>query len=216
MKTLLRILALLAIAGGIVLWISYRHVVDPMAIKSAIAANPLAPVIFIALQIAASLLFVPRTILGVAAGLLFGFVWGAVWAITGAMAGAALGFALVRWFGAAGVLDTSPGIGKLVERAEHGGWRAVAILRLTPLPHSVANTLLAMTNLSWRDYLIGSFFGMLPMTLAQVDVGASGSEILKGNGQWALACLALAIGLAATFALRRAGWGSQSSDKPLD
>jgi uncharacterized membrane protein YdjX (TVP38/TMEM64 family) len=72
-----------------------------------------------------------------------------------------------------------------------------------------------MTNLSWRDYLLGSFFGMLPMTLAQVDVGASGGEILKG-GQWILACLALAIGLAATFLLRRAGRGSQSSDKPLD
>lgn len=216
MKTALRLLALLAVAGGIVLWITYRHVIDPMAIKSAIAANPLAPAIFIALQVAASLLFVPRTILGVAAGLLFGFVWGAVWALTGAMIGAAVGFAFVRWFGARGVLDISPGIGKLVERAEHGGWRAVAILRLTPLPHSIANTLLAMTNLSWRDYLLGSFFGMLPMTLAQVDVGASGGEILKGNGRWALACLALAIGLAVTFALRRAGRGSQSSDKPLD
>jgi hypothetical protein len=54
------------------------------------------------------------------------------------------------------------------------------------------------------------------MTLAQVDVGASGGEILKGGGQWALACMALAIGLAATFLLRRAGRGSQSSDKPLD
>jgi uncharacterized membrane protein YdjX (TVP38/TMEM64 family) len=216
MKLALRILALLAVVGGITLWITYRHVVDPMAIKTAIAANPLAPVIFIALQIAASLLFVPRIVLGVAAGLLFGFVWGSVWALTGAMAGAAVGFAFVRWFGAAGVLDTSPGIGRMVERAEHGGWRAVAILRLMPLPHSVANTLLAMTNLSWREYLLGSFFGMLPMTLAQVDVGASGGEILKGGGQWILACMALAIGLAATFLLRRAGRGSQSSDKPLD
>jgi uncharacterized membrane protein YdjX (TVP38/TMEM64 family) len=216
MKTLLRILALLVIVGGIALAVIYRHSIDPVAIRNAIAANPLAPAIFIGLQIAASLLFVPRTVLGVAAGLLFGFVWGSVWAITGAMAGAALGFALVRWFGARGVLDVSPGIGRLVERAEHGGWRAVAILRLTPLPHSVANTLLAMTNLSWRDYLLGSFFGMLPMTLVQVDIGASGGEILKGNSQWMLACLALAIGLAATFALRRAGRGSQSSGKPLD
>jgi uncharacterized membrane protein YdjX (TVP38/TMEM64 family) len=215
MKTALRLLALLAVAGGIALWISYRHVIDPLAIKSAIAANPLAPAIFIALQIAASLLFMPRIILGVTAGLLFGFVWGSVWALAGAVAGAAVGFAFVRWFGAAGVLDTSPGIGRMVERAEHGGWRAVVILRLMPVPHSVANTLLAMTNLSWRDYLLGSFLGMLPMTFAQVDVGASGGEILRG-GQWMLACLALAIGVAATFLLRRAGQGSQSSDKPLD
>ena len=30
----------------------------------------------------------------------------------------AAGFAVVRWFGATGVLDASPGIGRLVERAE--------------------------------------------------------------------------------------------------
>ena len=198
----LRIIALLAVAAGIALAAVYRHAIDPAAIRNAIAANPLAPAIFIGLQVAASLLFVPRTVLGVAAGLLFGFFWGTVWALCGALAGAAAGFALVRWFGATGMLDESPGIGQLVKKAEHGGWRAVAILRLAPLPHSVANTLLAMTNLSWRDYLLGSFAGMLPMTIAQVDIGASGSAILNG-GQWLLACLALALGLAATFLLKR-------------
>jgi uncharacterized membrane protein YdjX (TVP38/TMEM64 family) len=213
MKAALRILALSAILGGIALWLVYRHALDPVAIRNAIAANPLSPVIFLALQVAASLLFVPRTVLGVAAGLLFGFVWGSVWALTGAVAGAAAGFAFVRWFGAGGVLDTSPGIGKMVERAEHGGWRAVAILRLMPLPHSVANTLLAMTNLSWRDYLLGSFAGMLPMTLVQVDIGASGGEILKGSGQWMLACLMLALGIAATFLLTRA---SRRRSRKLD
>jgi uncharacterized membrane protein YdjX (TVP38/TMEM64 family) len=198
----LRIIALLAVAAGIALAAVYRHAIDPAAIRNAIAANPLAPILFVGLQVAASLMFVPRTVLGVAAGLLFGFFWGTVWALCGALAGAAAGFALVRWFGATGMLDESPGIGQMVKKAEHGGWRAVAILRLAPLPHSVANTLLAMTNLSWRDYLLGSFAGMLPMTIAQVDIGASGSAILNG-GQWFLACLALALGLAATFLLKR-------------
>lgn len=216
-KTALRLAAFLAVVAGIGLAVVYRHVIDPRAIQHAIGANPLAPAIFVALQVAASLLFVPRTVLGMAAGLLFGFAWGSVWALAGALAGAAAGFAFVRWFGVGGMLDTSPAIGRLVERAEHGGWRAVAILRLTPLPHSVANTLLAMTNLSWRDYLLGSFAGMLPMTLAQVDIGASGGEILQG-GQWVLACLLLALGLAATFLLKRAasGRGSQRGPGKLD
>jgi uncharacterized membrane protein YdjX (TVP38/TMEM64 family) len=204
-----RLIALLALAACIALALVHRHAIDPAAIRDAITANPLAPVLFIALQVAASLLFVPRTVLGIAAGLAFGFFWGSVWAICGAMAGAAAGFALVRWFGVTGVLDQSPGMGAMVRKAEHGGWRAVAILRLTPLPHSVTNTLLAMTNLSWRDYLLGSFAGMLPMTLAQVDIGASGSALLNGR-QWLLACLMLALGLAATFLLKRFSRGSQS------
>jgi uncharacterized membrane protein YdjX (TVP38/TMEM64 family) len=210
-----RILALLVVVAGIVLGIVYRHAIDPVAIHNAIAANPLAPLIFIGLQVLASLLFVPRLVMGVAAGLLFGFAWGLLWAICGAMAGAVAGFALTRWFGVTGVLDQSPGLGAMVKKAEAGGWRAVAILRLMPVPHSVANTLLAMTNLSWRGYLIGSFFGMLPMTIAQVDIGASGSEILS-SGQWLLACLMLALGLAATFLLRRLARGSQSGADKLN
>ncbi len=211
----LRIIALLAVAAGIAIAIIYRDVIDPLAIRDAIAAHPLAPLIFIGLQMAASLLFIPRTVLGIAAGLVFGFFWGTVWALCGALAGAAAGFALVRWFGATGVLDESPGIGAMVKRAEHGGWRAVAILRLTPLPHSLTNTLLAMTNLSWRDYLLGSFAGMLPMTIAQVDIGASGSAILNGN-QWLLACLMLALGIAATFLLKHVTRGSQDRPGKID
>ena len=133
--------------------------------------------------------------------------------LLGAMLGAAAGFAFVRWFGATGMLDTSPGIGRLVERAESGGWRSVAIFRLMPVPHSVANTLLAMTNLSWRNYLIGSFAGMLPMTVVQVDIGASGVALM-GGGQWQLATLTLAAGIAATFLLKR--WGSQPHSDKLD
>ncbi len=210
-----RVLALLALAAGIVVAIVYHHAIHPTAIRDAIAANPLAPAIFILLQVAASLLFVPRTVLGIAAGLVFGFFWGSVWAILGSVAGAAAGFALVRWFGVTGVLDESPGVGAMVRKAEQGGWRAVTILRLTPVPHSVANTLLAMTNLSWRDYLLGSSIGMLPMTVAQVDIGASGSAILNGR-QWMLACLMLALGLAASFLLKQVWRGSHSGPGTVD
>jgi uncharacterized membrane protein YdjX (TVP38/TMEM64 family) len=210
-----RIVALVAVAAGIVFAFLYRGAIDPRAIRDAIAANPLAPVIFIGLQVVASLLFVPRTVLGIAAGLVFGFFWGTVWALCGALAGAAAGFALVHWFGVTGLLDESPALGAMVKKYEHGGWRAVAILRLTPLPHSVTNTLLAMTNVSWRDYLLGSLLGMLPMTVAQVDIGASGSAILNGR-QWLLACLTLAVGLAATFLLKRFSQGSQPGPGKLD
>jgi len=210
-----RIGALLMVAGGIALAFFYRHAIDPVAIQHAIAAHPLAPVLFIALQVAASLLFVPRLVLGVAAGLVFGFVWGTVLALVGALAGAAAGFALTRWLGAGGMLDQSPRIGAMVQKCEDGGWRAVAILRLMPVPHSVANTLLAMTNVSWRDYLIGSFAGMAPMTLAQVDIGASGVALLSGK-QWLLACLMLALGLGATFLLKRFMRGSHSRSGKID
>ena len=105
MKTALRILILLLIVAGIAAAVVWRHVLDPRAVQGWLALSPFSPLIFVLLQVAASLLFVPRTVLGVAAGLLFGFAWGVVWALAGAMAGAAAGFALARWFGIGGVLE---------------------------------------------------------------------------------------------------------------
>jgi uncharacterized membrane protein YdjX (TVP38/TMEM64 family) len=204
MKNIVRGIALLAIVAGIVLAIVYRAQIHPLAIRNMLATNPYAPLAFIALQIAASLLWVPRTVLGIAAGLVFGFAWGMIWAMIGMIAGAAAGFAFARWMGAEGVLDASPRIGKMVERAESGGWRAVAILRLIPgPPHSLVNTLLALTNLSWRDYMIGSFLGMLPITFVQVDIGASGGAVFQGHGGWIVACLLLALALGVSFFVRR-------------
>ena len=61
-----RLLGLVALAMAIAIAFVWRQAVDPIAIRDAIAAHPLAPVIFVALQVAASLLFVPRLVLGVA------------------------------------------------------------------------------------------------------------------------------------------------------
>ena len=202
-KTATRVAALLVLLAGIALAIVYRDALDPEVLRPIIDENPVSPLFFIVLQILASLLFVPRTVLGIAAGMVFGLVWGIVWAILGSLAGAAAGFALVRWMGAEGALDAAPGIGKFVERAEHGHWRSVAIVRLLPLPHSAVNTALAATKLKWRDYLIGSALGMLPMTIAQVNIGASGGEMLFGQGNWVLASLMLAAALAISLIVKR-------------
>ncbi len=197
---------LVVVAGAVVvLDLVFRHGFDAVAIRDLVAGNPLAPAVFLGLQVLASLLFVPRTPLGIAAGLLFGFTYGAFWAIAGAVMGAAAGFAFCRWIGAAELdLDTMPRLGPFIRRAELGGWRSVAIVRLIPgIPHSIANTALSLTKVGWADYLVGSFIGMLPMTLVQVDIGAAGGLALQGHGWWIVGSLALAGGLAASFLIKR-------------
>jgi uncharacterized membrane protein YdjX (TVP38/TMEM64 family) len=203
-----RLAAALAIGGAaaISIYLFQRGTIDPAAIREIIAGSPVAPLVFILLQVGASLVFIPRTVLGIAAGLLFGFVWGSALAITGALAGAAAGFALWRWIGKGQVdLEATPWIGPLIERAESDRWRAVAIVRLIPaLPHSVANTALALTRIGWGDYLVGSFIGMLPMTLVQVDLGATGGQLLEGRGGWLVSLVLLALLVGTSVAIRRA------------
>jgi uncharacterized membrane protein YdjX (TVP38/TMEM64 family) len=201
------LVAAIAVAAGaaVSIYLVRTGAIDPSAIRDLIAASPLAPLVFILLQVAASLVFIPRTFLGIAAGLLFGFLWGSVLAILGALAGAAAGFALWRWIGKGQVdLERTPWLGPLLEKAERDGWRMVAVVRLIPaLPHSVANTALALTRIGWGDYLIGSFLGMLPMTLVQVDVGAAGGQVLTGRDGWVVSLLLLALLLGTSIALRR-------------
>ncbi|MDB5394040.1 MAG: hypothetical protein JWM91_1546, partial [Rhodospirillales bacterium] len=199
------VVAAIAVAAAIAFYMVHNGTIEPAAIGNMIGGNPLAPLIFILLQVIASLVFIPRTVLGIAAGLLFGFLWGSVLAILGAVAGAAAGFALWRWIGKGQVdLEAMPRLGPLIERAEQGGWRAVAIVRLVPIPHSVANTALALTKLRWIDYLVGSFLGMLPMTLFQVDVGVAGEQVLRGQGNWLIISLGLALLFGVSFLIKRA------------
>lgn len=176
----LALFGLLAV-GAAVAW-RWRGVLDPTTITAAIGRYPAAPLWFLAAHTAASLLFIPRTLLAIVAGLLFGMGWGIVWAASGSVAGAMAGFLTARYINS-GVLDLRR-FGPIPGQVERGGWRAVAVLRLIPvMPHSIANYALGLTRLSLGDYAFGSLLGQLPMTVAYVDL-AAGERLMLGGASW--------------------------------
>jgi len=175
------VLGLLAI-GSASAW-RWRAVLDPTTITAAIDRHPAALVGFLAVHIAASLLFIPRTLLAIVAGLLFGIGWGIVWAALGSVAGAVAGFLVARHINS-GLIDLCR-LGSLADKIERGGWRAVAMLRLIPIiPHSLANYALGLTRLSLGVYALGSLLGQLPMTVAYVGLGAAGERLILGEASW--------------------------------
>lgn len=175
------LLGLLAI-GAASAW-RWREILDPITIATAISRYPAAPLCFLAVHTAASLLFVPRTLLAIVAGLLFGMGWGIVWAASGSVAGAMAGFLVARYLNS-GLIDLRR-LGSVVGRVERGGWRGVAVLRLVPvMPHSVANYTLGLTRLSLGAYTFGSLLGQLPMTIAYVDLGAAGERLMLAGANW--------------------------------
>jgi uncharacterized membrane protein YdjX (TVP38/TMEM64 family) len=196
--------AALVAAGLVGVWI-YRGSLDPAGIQALVAGQPLAPVVFILIHTVASLLFVPRTVFGIAAGLLFGLWWGAALAIFGSMTGALAGFALARYVNSGLVeVERTPGLGPLLRRAEDGGWRVVAIVRLVPvLPHALVNYALGLTQVPLGSYALGSLVGMLPMTALYVDLGAAGGQALTGRPSWLEPTLVGLVALAASLLLPR-------------
>jgi uncharacterized membrane protein YdjX (TVP38/TMEM64 family) len=178
------LLALVAI-GAFAAW-RWRAVLDPLEIAGAIARYPGTPLGFLALHVAASLLFVPRTLLAIVGGMLFGVGWGILWVELGSVGGAVAGFLLARYINSGFIVpERGARFEAVLRRVERGGWRAVALLRLIPaMPHSVANYGLALTRLPLGAYAFGSLIGQLPMTIAYVEFGAAGQRWLLGGTGW--------------------------------
>jgi uncharacterized membrane protein YdjX (TVP38/TMEM64 family) len=181
-----RVVALVLLAAGTAYVVANRGVFDPVTLAERLAAAPAAPLVFLALHVAASLLFLPRTVLAIVAGIVFGLGWGLLWASLGSVLGAVVGFLLARHVNAGFIEpETMPRFGPILQRAESGGWRAVAALRLIPvLPHTLANYALGLTRLSLGSYTLGSFLGQLPMTFAYVDFGVAGGRAWQGASGW--------------------------------
>jgi uncharacterized membrane protein YdjX (TVP38/TMEM64 family) len=181
-----RVVAVGLMGFGVAAAWHWRGVFDPLAMTALLAGNPLAPLGFIALHVAASLFFVPRTVLAIAAGLVFGGWWGPVWAALGSLAGAVAGYLVARYLYSGFVERADPTrLRALLARADNGGWRMVAMIRLLPLiPHSLTNYAFGLTRVSLAAYAIGSLLGQLPLTIAYADLGAAGGGALLGAADW--------------------------------
>jgi uncharacterized membrane protein YdjX (TVP38/TMEM64 family) len=202
------LVALAVVAGVAVAW-RWRGHFDPLHLAELIRGYPAAPVVFIALHILASLTFMPRTLLVVAAGVVFGVWWGLLWASLGGVVGAVAGFAIARYIHA-GLFERKrwTKMTALLERASRGGWRTVTLIRLVPvIPHSLTNYALGLTRVRLGDYALGSLLGQLPTTITAVDLGAAGERAMLGKGHWALPTAigfaALALSLAIPWLMRR-------------
>jgi uncharacterized membrane protein YdjX (TVP38/TMEM64 family) len=196
-----QVLVLALVVAGIAAAWRWRDRFDPLALTELIRSAPAAPLAFLALHIVASLVFIPRSLLGVAAGLIFGMWWGLLWAALGSVVGAVAGFLLARYVHA-GLFDPAQWarFAAILDRVERGGWRMVTMFRLVPvIPHSLSNYALGLTRLRLGDYALGSLLGQLPLTVAAVELGAAGERAMRGAADWLLPTIVGFMALALTI-----------------
>lgn len=175
-QSLIRWALIAALACGLAFALVNRASFDPRHLTEDLAAHRDTAIgLFLAYHVIASLFFVPRAFLGIAAGALFGPVLGFGLSLLGASLGALAGFWAVRLING-GLVDPSdlPRIGAWVRRAERAGLRTTLLVRLVPyLPHSLVNYAMGMARIRTLDYLVGSALGMAPTALIYVFIGAS-------------------------------------------
>lgn len=165
--------------------------------------GPWGPIGLAGVYVVATVLLAPASVLTLAAGALFGLWTGFVTVSLASTTGATLAFLIARYLARARVerlIARRPAL-KAVDRAiAEGGWRIVALLRLSPaVPFNIQNYFYGLTPIRLRTYVLASWIAMMPGTFMYVYIGhitgaAVGGRTTRSPMEWVL----LLAGLVAT------------------
>ncbi|MDA1314720.1 MAG: DUF547 domain-containing protein [Acidobacteria bacterium] len=165
------------------------------------------PFIFGVIYAVAATLFLPASALTLAGGAIFGLAVGTLTVWLAATATVVLSFLIARYIArekVARLAAGNPKFGAIDKAIGEGGWKIVAMLRLSPaIPFNLQNYLYGVTAIRFWPCVGASSLFMLPGTFLYVYLGHLGGQGLaaatgggggKTAGQWAL----LVVGLLAT------------------
>ena len=150
--------------------------------------------------------FIHVGLLGLAAGAMFGFLTGFLIFLNALTLSAGLVFLAARHF--AGVrtrlmkkINSSPRLGKIDDAVTEGGWKMVLLLRQTAVvPFAAMNYILGLSKIPFRDYILATWFGMVPGSLMLAYLGSIGGEMMfedhrlkKSPLEWVFSILGIVV-----------------------
>ena len=197
LKKLVPIL-LLGLLLGLCLWLG--SLVTPQQLQEAVSRyGNWAALAYIGLFALLPAFFFPVAVLALAGGLLFGLWWGSLYTFLGAILNCTLMFLLARYAGREQVEQLmkrklSPlWQNRLQSLNSSGGFLLLVILRLIPaVPYNLINYAFGLTAMSYRTYILASAIGIVPGTLAFINIGDKALDITSPDF-W------IAIGLLGTL-----------------
>lgn len=134
------------------------------------------PVVVAAFYVLACVLMLPGGIITMAAGFLFGVLMGTITVSIGSTLGAAAAFVVGRTFARDWVRKKVSGNAKFsaIDRAVgEQGFKIVLLTRLSPIfPFNMQNYAYGLTGVKLWTYVLASWIGMLPGTLAYCYIGS--------------------------------------------
>jgi uncharacterized membrane protein YdjX (TVP38/TMEM64 family) len=133
-------------------------------------------VVYAATYVVATVLLLPASLLTLGAGFAYGPLAGTLLVSPVSVTAATIAFLLGRtvargWIAAR--VGRDPRFAAVDSAIEREGLKIVVLLRLSPvLPFGLLNYALGLTRVRLRDYVLGSFVGMLPATFLYVYLGS--------------------------------------------
>jgi uncharacterized membrane protein YdjX (TVP38/TMEM64 family) len=133
-------------------------------------------VVYAVVYVSATLLLLPGSLLAAGAGLAYGPLLGTMLVSPVSVAAATLAFAVGRTVARGWVakrVDADVRFRAIDAAIGRNGLRIVMLLRLSPIfPFNLLNYALGLTEVRLRDFVLGSFIGMLPGTFLYVYLGS--------------------------------------------
>lgn len=150
--------------------------------------GPWGPLVLAVAYIPLTILAVPASVLTLGGGYLFGLPVGFIADSIGATIGAGAAFLLGRTIGKPFViskLKDYPQFRSVALAIRRSGFKIVLLLRLVPLlPFNMLNYLLSVTPVPLLEYMLASWIGMMPITLALVYVGTTLKDLSDVTHGW--------------------------------
>lgn len=200
-------------AAGLVVIAGGRYLGAPAVLATALGAirdlGPWGPAIFLLLYIAATVLFLPGSVLTLGAGAVFGLAGGALLVSIASTLGATAAFLIGRYLARDWVarrIQRDPRFVAIDQAVAREGWKIVGLTRLSPVfPFNLLNYAFGLSRVSLRDYVLASWIGMMPGTIMYVYVGSLAGDLATlGPGpraRPAAGWVMLVVGLLATVAV---------------
>ncbi|XP_078170998.1 uncharacterized protein LOC144565193 isoform X1 [Carex rostrata] len=152
------------------------------------SVGPWGPLVLALAYIPLTVLAVPASVLTLGGGYLFGLFLGFIADSIGATIGATAAFLLGRTIGRPYViskLKDYPKFQAVAIAIQRSGFKIAVLLRLVPLlPFNMLNYLLSVTPISIGEYMLATWLGMMPITLALVYVGTTLKDLADVTHGW--------------------------------
>ncbi|HEY9908249.1 MAG TPA: TVP38/TMEM64 family protein [Thermosynechococcaceae cyanobacterium] len=144
-----------------------------------------APLFFIVFSTIAIALGFPGNVLAVTGGAMFGLLLGTLLSVVGGTLGAIGAFWLAR-YSLHDWANRTFGHHRLLKRLNHAitqrPLNLVLAVRFTPIsPFSLVNFLFGLTPVRLKTYAIGTFLGIIPLTLTYTWLGMAGKDAVSGD-----------------------------------
>lgn len=203
MSKKLRLVFILALTV-ICVWIYVAHLKDFTIddLRNQIASyGHYAPLAYIILWVILPTFFFPVPVLALAGGVSFGLWSGTVYTVIGAMLNSSFMFLLARYLGGDMITDLlerklSDRGKRLMQRMDRReGLALLFVLRLVPIiPYNLINYASGLTPIRFRRYNLATLAGIIPGTLAFLNIGDK-------MGDWKSPEFLLSIGFLALLVL---------------